>query len=110
MVSLKLILELQPKVIYPGHGPMIDDPVVKIQHYIAHRIQRENQILKVLNDSLVKYMLPMEIVKLIYKDTPEHLHLAAENNVNHHLQKLFKDGVIYNQGNKWCLTSRRNHL
>lgn len=110
MVSLKLILELQPKVIYPGHGPMIDDPVVKIQHYIAHRIQRESQILKVLNDSLVKYMLPMEIVKLIYKDTPEHLHLAAENNVNHHLQKLLKDGVIYNQGNKWCLTSRRNHL
>ncbi|XP_069158495.1 endoribonuclease LACTB2-like [Procambarus clarkii] len=31
------------------------------------------------------------------KETPEHLHRAAEFNVTHHWQKLFKDGLIRNQ-------------
>ena len=48
IASLKKILSLEPKVIYPGHGPVINDPCERIEMYIKHREQRERQYLEVL--------------------------------------------------------------
>ena len=31
--------------IYPGHGDVIDDGLDRIEFYIQHRLDRENQIL-----------------------------------------------------------------
>jgi len=45
MKSLQQILKLEPEVIYPGHGPTIDDPVPRISYYINHRQQREAQVI-----------------------------------------------------------------
>ena len=42
MKSLEKILELAPSVIYPGHGPVVEDPIPKIQFYIKHRMERES--------------------------------------------------------------------
>ena len=66
MKSLKAILELKPYVIYPGHGSVITEPTLKIQEYIAHRNQREEQIIKVMTD-IKKPLTPMEIVEIVYK-------------------------------------------
>lgn len=108
MASLQALVEIYPKIIYPGHGPVIDDPITKLQDYINHRNQREEQILEVMNMDTQKLFTPMELVKIIYKDTPEHLHYAAANNVSHHLDKLLKDGKVITQGDKWCLTLKTN--
>jgi len=94
MQSLQKILELKPKVIYPGHGPVIRDPIEKIEFYIKHRNQREEQILEVLNSNRNQTLTPMDVVKIIYKDTPENLHAAAAKNVQHHIHKLIKEGII----------------
>ncbi|KAK7075120.1 Beta-lactamase-like protein 2 [Halocaridina rubra] len=67
MGSLKAILDIEPKVIYPGHGPVIEDPMERIKHYISHRNQREEQIVKALTESSDKYQTAMELVKIIYK-------------------------------------------
>lgn len=106
MKSLDRIMQLSPKVIYPGHGNLIDDPVDKIKYYINHRQQRESQILDVLKQSPDAAFSEMDIVEKIYVDTPKELHLAAAYNVNHHLKKLTKEGkadVIHdNDGSsKW---------
>jgi glyoxylase-like metal-dependent hydrolase (beta-lactamase superfamily II) len=66
MESLNTILKLKPSVIYPGHGPVISDPIAKIEEYIAHRQQREQQIINVLKD-LNKPLTPLEIVKIVYE-------------------------------------------
>jgi glyoxylase-like metal-dependent hydrolase (beta-lactamase superfamily II) len=42
--SLARMLELELTRIYPGHGPFIADPVAKLHEYIAHRREREQQI------------------------------------------------------------------
>lgn len=34
------------------------------------------------------------LYSLLFQDTPWHLHRAAENNVNHHLTKLEKEGRV----------------
>lgn len=94
MKSLHKILDLNASVIYPAHGNIINDPSPKIQYYIDHRNQREKQILEVLRKSPHCNFIEMEIVEIIYKETPKELHLAAAYNVNHHLKKLVKDGLL----------------
>ncbi|XP_073941403.1 LOW QUALITY PROTEIN: beta-lactamase-like protein 2 homolog [Choristoneura fumiferana] len=94
MQSLQKILDLKPGVIYPGHGNVVDDPIKKIEYYIAHRNQREKQILDTLKANAGKKLTEMDLVKIIYTEIPEHLWPAAAYNVNHHLTKLTKENKI----------------
>ncbi|EEP80598.1 conserved hypothetical protein [Uncinocarpus reesii 1704] len=89
---------------YPGHGPIIEDCRTKIMEYINHRRQRENEVLRVLengtldtssiqdSDSKPSSWTTMELVKIIYKNVPENLHLPASHGVNQVLLKLEGDG------------------
>ena len=86
-------------MIYPGHGPVVTDPVEKIHFYIQHRLQREEQILSCIAQS--GPLDSWQIVKIVYKETPERLHAAANVNVNHHLEKLETEGRISRDGDRW---------
>lgn len=85
------------------------DPIKKIEYYIAHRNQREFQILEVLKNNPDKQLTEMDLVKIIYVETPEHLWSAAAYNVNHHLSKLTKENKIkcinIDGENKWQYNS-----
>ncbi|KPI98563.1 Beta-lactamase-like protein 2-like [Papilio xuthus] len=94
MKSLNKILDLNPNVIYPGHGNIVEDPIEKIEYYIAHRNLRENQILETLKENADKQLTEMDLVRIIYTETPEHLWPAAAYNVNHHLKKLTKENKL----------------
>lgn len=102
MQSLDKILQLQPTRIYPGHGPVIEDPLPKIRQYIQHRNLREGQILDCLKSSSCP-LSSMEIVKNVYRETPEKLHRAAEINVQNHLTKLYRENKvdILKEHKKW---------
>ncbi|XP_046363015.1 endoribonuclease LACTB2-like isoform X1 [Haliotis rufescens] len=94
MQSLHDILNLAPSVIYPGHGYVITDPCDTVRGYIQHRQQREDQILGHLQTQLPLGTNIMAIVKAIYVDTPENLHMAAAGNVFQHLQKLKAENKV----------------
>lgn len=70
------------------------EPLAKIQYYIDHRNQREAQILDILRTHSNEQLSDMDIVKLVYADTPQHLWLAAARNVIQHLGKLVKERKI----------------
>ncbi|XP_050362213.1 beta-lactamase-like protein 2 homolog [Nymphalis io] len=114
MKSLHKILKLKPNVIYPGHGNVIEDPLKKIEYYIEHRNQREEQILDVMKKNVETKFNEMDLVKVIYVETPEHLWSAAAYNVSHHLKKLTKENKItcFNTDgeNKWQFTGSRSNL
>lgn len=64
--SLKKILKLSPKRIYPGHGPVIENPREAIEHYLSHRQQRNEQILSALKQSK-SGLVPEQITRIVYK-------------------------------------------
>ena len=95
MQSLERLLAEQPGVIYPAHGPRIDAGTEKIREYIAHRIEREQQILAALRDGL---SLITEIVARVYAAYPQALHAAARHSVCSHLLKLEREGRATRDG------------
>ncbi|XP_028833525.1 endoribonuclease LACTB2 [Denticeps clupeoides] len=101
MKSLQILLDSKAELIYPGHGPVVHNAGNKIKEYIAHRQQREHQIFRVLQQDPTRTYTAAQLVKEVYKDTPEHLHRAAEFNLTHHLHKLQKEGHIGVVGNMW---------
>ncbi|KAF2835899.1 Metallo-hydrolase/oxidoreductase [Patellaria atrata CBS 101060] len=95
---------------YPGHGPVIEDGKGKILEYIAHRKERENQVLDVLtqeNDSHAGWT-SMEIVKVIYKDYPENLWEPAQKGVEQILKKLLGEGKVVkdDETERWALSKK----
>ncbi|KAG8291081.1 Beta-lactamase-like protein 2 [Homalodisca vitripennis] len=65
MKSLRKIQKINPKVIYPGHGPVIKDPQKVISYYLSHRESREEEILNVLMSNNGP-ICAANIVKVIY--------------------------------------------
>ncbi len=85
LASLERLLAEPPGRIYPAHGPCIADGHSKLREYLAHRQQREAQILAALGSAPAT--VP-EIVRRVYTDVPAVLHAAAAHSVTAHLLKL----------------------
>ncbi len=64
--SLNKITALNSKRLYPGHGPVVTDPVEKVNEYIDKRMSRERQIVEALSRIDGGYLTSMEIVKITY--------------------------------------------
>lgn len=81
------------RVICPGHGPLVFDPRERIQMYIAHRNERERQILEFLAAAR-RPVTSWEITKALYPDIHPRLRRAADNNVRAHLRQLELEGRL----------------
>ena len=91
---------------YPGHGAVIGDARAKIEEYVAHRQQREAEILQALRD-VDKEATPMELVKVVYKDVPENLHEPAAHGAVQILRKLSGEAkVTQTRGEKWMIAKK----
>jgi hydroxyacylglutathione hydrolase len=91
MNSLRRLQGLDVRRIYSAHGPVIEDGPGRIAEYIAHRLLREQQILEALGGGLDT--IP-GLVKKIYAEVPEKLHMMAAQSVESHLKKLAREGRV----------------
>jgi glyoxylase-like metal-dependent hydrolase (beta-lactamase superfamily II) len=94
--SVQKMLDLGPKTIYPGHGPVIFTPRGKLEYYLRHRAQREQQVLAALAEGKQR---PEEMVPGIYGgEVPPDLYPAAARSVVAHLLKLEREGKVARTG------------
>ncbi|KAK0374860.1 metallo-beta-lactamase superfamily protein [Colletotrichum limetticola] len=99
---------------YPGHGPVIDNGPSKIQDYINHRKAREEQVIRTLRTARQGSNIEgdpyawtvMELVKVIYADVPEELHIPASGGVIQILGKLEKENKVVQSDERWKLKDR----
>lgn len=83
--SLRRLAGLAPVALYPGHGPVVDEPAAVVDGYLRHREEREQQILAAI---AAGDRSAAEIVARVYADVDPVLHPAAERSVRAHLAKL----------------------
>jgi glyoxylase-like metal-dependent hydrolase (beta-lactamase superfamily II) len=102
MASLERLRGLAPRTIYPGHGPIVEDALGKLDEYLNHRRQREQQVLDGLRAS--GHASVDQLVSSIYPDVQPALVPMAGRNVRAHLEKLADDGVVRQTPDGWtCL-------
>jgi glyoxylase-like metal-dependent hydrolase (beta-lactamase superfamily II) len=98
--ALHRLQSIDIAVIVPAHGPALYEPQATIAAYLAHRQQREEQILQAL-DLLGAGATIARLVALIYQDVDVRLHAVAAHSVQAHLLKLQQEGKVSCQQEIW---------
>ena len=73
------------RLLLPGHGPMLTDPIGILDYYMAHRAERLDQVRAALATGA---RTPPEVVAIVYADVDKSLWPAAENSVKAQLEYL----------------------
>jgi len=89
LVSLERLAGMPLKALFPGHGPVLADTLARVREYIAHRKEREGQVVAALRAGDTT---PEAIVRRVYADVPVALHPFAARSVLAHLLLLEKQG------------------
>jgi glyoxylase-like metal-dependent hydrolase (beta-lactamase superfamily II) len=93
--SLRRLLDLAPRTIYPGHGPVVLDARAKLREYLTHREERERQVLGAIGDGRPTIT---QMVESIYAEYPIEVHALAARSVLAHLLKLETEGRVARTG------------
>ena len=101
VASLERLLTLAPRVIYPGHGPVVPDAMAKLREYVAHRRMREQQVVAALSDNGASTI--DSLVSRIYPEVAPNLQPMAARNVRACLDKLESESRVRADGAAWTL-------
>jgi glyoxylase-like metal-dependent hydrolase (beta-lactamase superfamily II) len=96
--SLYRLLEFHIDRVYPGHFRSLDGGREVIKGYLAHRAEREQQIVSALESGP---RTADDIVMDVYADTPEPLRPVAVQQVLAHLASMERKGRVRSEGPYW---------
>lgn len=105
MASLRRIRALAPTTLWPTHGPPVTAPGPFLEAYIAHRLERERQILTALaalGPSTIRSLVP-----ILYAGVECRLHPAAAHSVLAHMLDLVVRGEVACEGEPDVLSCYR---
>jgi glyoxylase-like metal-dependent hydrolase (beta-lactamase superfamily II) len=89
--GLERLRALKPKVLFPGHGPLIANPERLLTHYIEHRRARHRRILEAVREG--NSDIP-SIAEAAYSDTPDAHPMLARDQALSHLKELQRSGDV----------------
>lgn len=91
LAGLERLRALDLALICPGHGPLVDDPVAKLEEYVSHRLAREQALLAALAGGA---RTVDELLDEAWADAPAILRPAATVTLAAHLDKLADEGRL----------------
>ncbi len=91
MSSCARLLQRDDRIFYPGHGAAVTMPAARLQWLMAHRLEREEQILAALGSTPADVAV---ITERVYPDLRKELHPAAQRNVLAHLVDLHERTLV----------------
>lgn len=100
--SLRLLLDRDDAVYRPTHGPPITAPVDHVEAFLAHRLERERDIVELLRSAGPSRIT--DLVPTLYADVDVKLHKAAGRSVHSHLLRLHETGVVDADGDPRMLS------
>jgi glyoxylase-like metal-dependent hydrolase (beta-lactamase superfamily II) len=107
LASLRRLLELDIRVLAPGHGYLMENPYAEVERLIQHRLRREDKVrqavLEAGGPATIQMLLPRA-----YNDVPKALHEMAALSLRAHLEKLVEDGEIDSGDGRY--SSRAKHI
>jgi glyoxylase-like metal-dependent hydrolase (beta-lactamase superfamily II) len=89
--NLERLLDRDDAIFYPTHGAPIERPQDFVRALIAHRHNREAEVVSCLRQGIGAID---DIVARLYRDVPRHLHAAAAQSVRAHLIHLAEAGRV----------------
>ncbi len=100
LASLERLLAIDPRRLLPAHGQPIDDPRSILTGYLAHRLERERQVIDAMRHGRASVQA---IAESIYDGLAPALLPAAQENVRAHLEKLKREGRATHEDGRWTL-------
>lgn len=79
------------RLICPGHGPLVGDPVAKLDQYVEHRLGRERRLVDALGSGK---RTVSELLDDVWQDVPAELRAPAALTLAAHLDKLDEEGRL----------------
>lgn len=98
LASLRKLQGTGLERLHPGHGEDMDDPDDVIEWYLAHRLQRHEQIYEAIVGGSET---AGEIVEVVYAEVDTSLHPLAQRSVNAHVRLLMDQERIALQGDRF---------
>lgn len=89
--SLRKVSARGDRVLWPTHGPCREDGPEYVAALVAHRLERERQVIDAVRSGLQR--IP-DIVEVLYADVRRELHKPARRSVYGHLIKCVADGTV----------------
>ncbi|MDP9495762.1 MAG: MBL fold metallo-hydrolase [Actinomycetota bacterium] len=100
--SLEKIRGTGLRRLHPGHGDDMDDPDLVIDWYLAHRLQRHEQIFEAIKAGA---KTPQDIVEAVYTEVGPPLQALALRSVAAHLALLTEQGRIASEPGDLAISS-----
>lgn len=92
MASLETLAGLKPEILCPGHGRIIKNGSARVEGYIRHRTEREDQVMAALSSGVESVD---DLVTAVYpRNLRRNLRSAAARNIRTHLAKLTEEGRV----------------
>ncbi len=95
MASLRRVMARKPDKLYPGHGPVIEDPRSVCLRLLSHRKYREQRVLEVIEAG---HRRPDDIVEAAYEKDVSDVYFLAKATVLAHIEKLAWQGLVEYDG------------
>jgi len=95
MESLELLLDRDDALYWPTHGPAVLQPKPHVEAFIAHRREREAQVLACIDRGLHKIEV---MVPTMYADLPEFMYRAAARSVFSTIMYMVDRGELKSDG------------